>query len=161
MTDDGVDTLLSNSVPDMHGAHPIAKLSAAERAIAERLNDELDRFNVRATGIKDAREWLVTETGDDGELLGGVYGWSWGATCWIESLWVREDARRSGLGSRLLEAAEKIAEDDGCGQLALETHSFQAPRLYARHGFELVGRLPDYPAGHDHLVMRKRLEPAR
>lgn len=137
----------------------IARLSAHERAIAERLIDEVDRFNIRTTGIEDAQELLATETGDDGELLGGVYGWSWGGTCWIEALWVREDTRRSGLGSRLLQAAEAIARQRGCRQLALDTHTFQAPGFYARHGFELAGRLTDYPAGHDHLLMRKRLEP--
>jgi GNAT superfamily N-acetyltransferase len=135
-------------------AEPIERLSRAEQAIAERLIDEIDRHNVAATGIT-ARELLAAETDERGELLGGVYGWSWGGTCWIEALWVREDARSSGLGTRMLHAAEDIARDRRCSQLALETHSFQAPDFYARHGFEVVGTLPDYPAGHDHVVMRK------
>jgi GNAT superfamily N-acetyltransferase len=131
--------------------------TGSRAAIAQRLIDEVDRFNMEITGITDVHELLVTETGDDGELLGGIHGWSWGGTCWIEALWVRADMRKHGLGSRLLQAAEAFAREHDCTQLALDTHTFQAPDFYARYGFEVVGRLPDHPVAHDHLLMRKPL----
>src|SRR3954453_18148190 len=112
----------------MEGLDAMARLSASEQAIAERLTDEGDRFNVRTTGITDAREFLGAERGEDGALLGGVHGWSWGGTCWIQALWVRAETRRTGLGGRLRSAAEAIARDRGCAQLALDTHPFGPPR---------------------------------
>lgn len=90
----------------MRDASPVVALGPSEQAIAQRLMDALDRFNADTTGIVDARELLVTELGENDELLGGLHGWSWGATCWIESLWVREDMRGAGLGGRLMGAVD-------------------------------------------------------
>jgi GNAT superfamily N-acetyltransferase len=132
-------------------------LSEAERSVAQRLLAEIYRFNLDTTGISEFHEMLTAETADDGKLVGGLYGWTWGGTCWIEALWVREDMRRRGLGGRLLAAAEADARRHGCEQLALDTHTFQAPLFYERHGFEVVGAIEDYPKGHSKLLMRKRL----
>jgi ribosomal protein S18 acetylase RimI-like enzyme len=132
-------------------------LTDEERATAQRLIDEINAYNLKATGIAEVHELLTVETDGDGELLAGIHGWSWGGTCWIQALWVREDMRRRGLGSRLLAAAENHARHHDCLQLALDTHTFQAPSFYERHGFEVVGELTDYPHGHSKLLLRKLL----
>ena len=141
----------------MAGRRASDVLSDAERAVAQRLLDEIGRSNIETTGIAEFRELLRVDYDDYGELVAGLYGWSWGGTCWIEALWVRKDQRRRGVGSRLLAAAEEEARRHGCEQLALDTHTFQTPAFYERHGFEVVGALPDYPKGHSKLLLRKRL----
>ena len=143
MTDAATDTITIVDAPDT--------------ALASRLDDEIAAFNFDVTGIRDARDFSAALDDANGELMAGVQGWTWGTTGWIERLWVRADARHRGLGSRLLLAAEAEARARGCRQLALTTHSFQAPDFYRRHGFVVVGELPDYPVGHASLLLRKDL----
>jgi GNAT superfamily N-acetyltransferase len=126
----------------------IRLVDGPDDALAARLDAELAEFNFDATGIRDAREFAAALHDEGGVLMAGVQGWTWGATCWVERLWVREDARQRGLRRRLLIAVESGARARGCGQLALTTHSFQAPGFYQRLGFETVGELADYPVGH-------------
>jgi hypothetical protein len=45
----------------------------------------------------------------------------------------------------------------GCSQTVHFTYDFQARALYERNGYELVGRVEDFPSGTDVLWYRKRL----
>ena len=77
----------------------------------------------------------------------------------LRQVWVDPAWRRQGLGTQLLELAEQEARRRGCRQIVLTTFTFQAPAFYARHGYEVVAQVDDYPRGHGSLLMRKRLEP--
>ena len=90
--------------------------------------------------------------GDDGEyLLGAVDGepvgvcqlrfrwsvWKSAEDCWLEDLFVREEARRSGLGRALVEAALDRARERGCRRIELDVNEDNAPAraLYEACGF--------------------------
>ncbi len=96
---------------------------------------------------------------DAGKVVAGISGWTWGDCCELESLWVEPRLRGRWLGPRLLAAAEAEAAARGCTQTVLFTYSFQSRRLYEWAGYELVGRVEDFPSGTDVLWYRKRLNP--
>ena len=110
------------------------------------LEDRIYEFNSAKTRITDG-EWLALFIRDE----------TWGGCLEIRQLWVEESRRSQGLGTRLLEAAEREGRMRGCEQIVLMTFSFQAPAFYAKRGFEVVATLDDHPRGHRNLLLRKRL----
>lgn len=62
----------------------------------------------------------------------------------VAKMLVRRSARRQGIGAALLAAAERSAGDAGKTLLVLDTASSDAERLYARHGWQRCGLIPDY-----------------
>jgi hypothetical protein len=46
----------------------------------------------------------------------------------------------------------------GCLNAFLETFSFQAPLFYQKLGYEVFGRADDWPVGHTHYFLKKRLQ---
>jgi GNAT superfamily N-acetyltransferase len=132
-------------------------VSDADDGLRECLNEEINAYNVATTGLADGGLLGIALREDGGDLRAGLSGWTWGGCGYIEVLWVRDDQRGRGLGTRLLAAAEQEIRRRGCGQVALSTHSFQAPGFYARFGYQECGRTPAYPRGHDQIHLVKRL----
>lgn len=111
------------------------------------LDDKLYEYSAKATGV-DNGQWLAIFVRDSaGEMIAGLRGWTWGTTGYVETLWIREDLRRHGLGRRLLAAAEAEAARRGCREMQLATQSYQAPDYYPRLGYKAVGQAPGFPEG--------------
>ncbi|HZB72956.1 MAG TPA: GNAT family N-acetyltransferase [Acidimicrobiales bacterium] len=123
----------------------------------ELLDVQVAASTTRAADQGEPRAVAVFARDDAGSVVGGIHGWTWGGCCELVSLWVDEAARGRGLGEALLSTAELEAVDRGCGQVVLLTHELQAPGLYRRRGYEVVGTVEGYPAGSAALWLRKRL----
>src|SRR5215813_923539 len=121
------------------------------------LEQRIYEFNVQTTGIADGKLLASFLRDGEGMARGGVFGWTWGATCYIRYLFVPAEMRKRGHGSRLMATVEAEARLRGCHQIVLETHDFQAPEFYRKLGFEITGCVPDYPRGYQYLTLRKRL----
>jgi ribosomal protein S18 acetylase RimI-like enzyme len=121
------------------------------------LEERIYEYNVVETGIEAGGSLAIFVRDDQGDIMAGIFGWTWGGCCEIRYLWVHPAWQRQGYGRRLLLAAEQEAAARGCRQVVLDTHSFQAPEFYQKLGYEIIGRHEDYPRGHSKYYLRKSL----
>ena len=78
----------------------------------------------------------------------------------VVTLDVREECRRLGFGSQLLQRAEEIVTEQNAWQfrLQVDVNNAGAMEFYEKHGFERVRKLNRYYAdGHDAWLMIKTL----
>jgi GNAT superfamily N-acetyltransferase len=121
------------------------------------LRDAVHAYNAETTGYRDGLALSCFVRDDDGQLIAGIDGFTWGGYARVEYLWVEESRRHLGYGRQLIEAAEQEARRRGCVTLVLDTHDFQAPWLYTRLGYKLAGTTHDTPRGYRQYLYEKRL----
>ena len=105
----------------------------------------------------DGEYLLATRGGETEGVCQLRYRWSvWtdAEDCWLEDLFVRDEARGAGLGRALVEAAFERARARGCRRIELDTNADNAAalRLYEASGFS---REPKGPS--QSLLLGRRL----
>jgi len=131
-------------------SHDTAPSIETRRVLGEAIN----AFHAR-TVSQDARRFALLVRDRDERLVGGLSGviaWQW---LFVEALWVDDEWRHRRVGSVLMKRAEAVAGDAGCHSAWLD--SFQARDFYLGLGYELFGKLENYPAGQTRYFLRKRL----
>jgi len=114
-------------------------------------------------GICVAQEWYVAEAVSNGELLGfsGIEKAAYEGDfdiAWLNWTGIQTKFQGNGLGRKLLEHVEDKAKEYGINSFFVETNPYYpaAVRMYERHGFVLVAKIPDYYGpGKDVLQYRK------
>jgi len=125
--------------------------------LGPQLEDGLAAYNAEKAGRRDWRPLAVTaHDPDTGKLAGGLLGRTSMGLFFLDLFYLPEALRGSGTGSAMLRMAEVEAGRRGCVAATLVTANFQAPEFYARHGWEVFGRIPSAP-GVERIFMRKSL----
>lgn len=116
----------------------------------------LRAYNISRAGDPRIRPIAILLTNEHGDHVGGLWGkcaYDW---LFIELLAVPEEHRGGSYGKALMERAERIARDNNCIGLWLDTYEFQARGFYEKLGFEVFGTLDDHPVGQKRFFLRKR-----
>lgn len=134
----------------------------AQAALWQRYNVTLEGARARLfSGLQEQVTLLVADDGG-GSPLGFVWLSVHGAfdrSGYIRWIAVTANQRNSGVGRRLLGAAEDITRQTSDDIFLLcADFNLDAQRFYVRNGYEQVGALPDYVlVGVAELIYRKRL----
>ncbi len=136
------------------------KITPATSEDIDEIVDGLKAFNEskQAPLIETGERCHFVAKSDTGETIGGVlailsrYG-----SLDIHILWVDENQRGSGVGSKILSHIETYAKNKGAYISVLDTFGFQAEGFYIKNGYKEFGRLEGYPKGSCRIFFSKEL----
>ena len=121
------------------------------------IKKELNKYNENFTEPDNHKILNVIIKDNNNNILGGLLGGTYWGWLYIDRLWIDEKYRKNGLGTKILEIAEKEAKKRGCKFAHLDTHDFQAVDFYIKKGYEIISRLNDLPKGYNKYLMKKIL----
>jgi ribosomal protein S18 acetylase RimI-like enzyme len=148
---------------DLHEAETVARLLVEFR---DWMGRDWPSENAFLAGVEKLMErpetdFLIGAPDEDSPPAGVVqlryrFGvWLAAEDCWLEDLYVREAARRSGLGRALVEASVARAGERGCRRIELDVSDANEP---AWQLYESLGFSADYKPPGRNVLMGRRLE---
>lgn len=124
------------------------------------IQQKLIEYNMQYLSDKDKEfdneDISITVKNEEGNILGGLTGNTKLHCLFIQYLWVDDNFRGEGIGAKLLKKAEELAVEKGCRMVRVDTFSFQAPEFYQKQGYEVYGKVDDFPEGCTHYMLLKR-----
>ena len=122
------------------------------------VRESLMQWNNDRVGADGHTPLNLVEYDADGSVIAGILGGTYWGWMYVDILWVRADHRNRGIGSNLLAEAEREAVRRSCHHVHLDTMSWQAPEFYKKHGYDVIGILPDIPEGNQKYLLMKTLK---
>ena len=119
--------------------------------------DDFTRIEIQ-DGIPQAervRHQFIAE--EDGAVVGFTSGLTNHKWFYLSDMWVREDHRRRGLGTKLLVMLEEKVKSVGIEHIYTWTSGFANPRFYEKNGYRTFAVFEDFfeVKGYHHIGYRK------
>ncbi|MGZ2381203.1 GNAT family N-acetyltransferase [Rhizobium brockwellii] len=126
--------------------------------IATAISDGLNAFNESAEIRREA--FIVWR--ENGRLIAGITASVSFSVLFIGNLWVAESLRLSGIGRKLMAAAEEEGRRRAAVAACVDTLSTQAPDFYPKLGYVEFGRVSGHAGGLpvDRIWFRKEFSVA-
>ncbi|MDO5096394.1 MAG: GNAT family N-acetyltransferase [Peptostreptococcaceae bacterium] len=133
------------------------RLENTESEKAQELGNLIRAYNKSKREPSKSEPLNIYVEDEQGNLIAGMVAETFGNWLEIEYLYVGEDLRGQGLGSEILNMAEKEAKERKCKYSFVDTFNFQAPDFYKKHGYKEVFALKEYPYTSQRYYYTKEL----
>ena len=121
------------------------RLENVESQKSQVIGDLIRSYNRSKREVAESEPLNLYVEDEHGEIMAGLVAETFGNWLEIEYLFVKEDLRGQGIGSKLLQQAESEAKNRNCRYVFVNTYQFQAPAFYQKYGYKEVFTLKDYP----------------
>jgi GNAT superfamily N-acetyltransferase len=121
------------------------------------VREGLLQFNRGLIGDPEETQLGVFARDGSGRVVGGLLGhvkWKW---LYVAKLWLPDELRGRGVGTRVMREVEQYARRRACHGIYLDTFEYQALPFYEKLGYEQFGVLEGYPPGYRQYHLRKAL----
>lgn len=121
------------------------RLENMESEKAREIANQIRAYNRSKREVAESEPLNLYLEDEKGNLMAGLVAETFGNWLEIEYLFVKEELRGQGIGSKLLQRSENEARNRNCRFAFVNTYQFQAPDFYKRHGYKEVFTLQNYP----------------
>lgn len=113
-------------------------------------------LKIRDIGKNNASFAFVVND-DNADIIAAIEGFNYYGCFYIDLFYVKEAARKRGIGSNLLNECEKLAKKRRCSFITVNTMDFEAKPFYEKHGFKVFYVMEGYENNSKMYMMRKNL----
>ncbi|MEP7155950.1 MAG: GNAT family N-acetyltransferase [Betaproteobacteria bacterium] len=129
----------------------------ADEEVRKVILASLVEFNTSKAGPGRGATLAVALRNASGAVVGGLWGSTGYGWLFTQLLAVPASMRGQGVGTEIMQCAEREAIARGCHGAWLDTFEFQARAFYEGLGYICFAELPDYPPGYSRFFMKKAL----
>lgn len=123
----------------------IEVLENPQQELIDYLDEKIAEFNWANWEVSERLPLAVQIKNDQGEVIAGAAGRTFGNWLLINTLWVSDELRGQNIGSKILKEIETSGKNRGCIKSLLDTLNFQAMPFYQKHGYKTQWTQQDYP----------------
>lgn len=133
------------------------KVSFGSEGDADAIQDGLDKYDEAYEPKYENVDFYKKLVDKDGRFAAGVIAdVNKDAYGYVEALFVEEPLRRQGLGTYLLQEAEKQAKENGASMILTNAGDWNVD-FFKKNGYLLRGELKDVPKGHNCYELYKNI----